>query len=489
MSAQCPNLASVAIPVARVAPAVSNPSASLAVKEKPAQAGLWPLITLAVGFVMAMLDVTVVNVGLSSIQQSLSTPLSMLVWIVDGYTLTFAAMLMVGGALADRHGAKNIYLLGLAIFVGASLLCGAAPSGPMLVAARLLQGLGAAFFMPSSLSLITHIYEDAKVRARMLGIWSAAVGGAAALGPLVGGVLIHSFGWRSVFLINVPVGLFGLVMANKMIPKIQKNARDLTILSHVMGIVMLGALSYVLIQGPAYGWTSRPILTAAALVIVAFSLLVRHERRGKAPLLPAELFATPRFAAANGIGFLINFGVYGLFFYLSFFLQQARGADALQTGIQLLPMMVVIFAGNLASGRITAHFGPRFPLLLGLGSGAVFVGMLTNLTPQTPYWLLASLIAVVNLGISIAIPAMTMAAMQVAGRKHANSAAAALNANRQIGALVGVAIMGAILHTFTDWSTRNLLAFGSICVVYAAALILVARYIRTEEAVPADKPA
>jgi DHA2 family methylenomycin A resistance protein-like MFS transporter len=466
MSAQCPTLNPVAVSVA------AHPKS-----DKAEAVRLWPLITLAVGFVMAMLDVTVVNVGLSSIQQSLSTPLAMLVWIVDGYTLTFAAMLLVGGALADRYGAKNIYQLGLLIFVLASLLCGAAPTGSMLVAARLLQGLGAAFFMPSSLSLLTHIYEDDRVRARMLGIWSATVGCAAAVGPLVGGVLIHAFGWRSVFLINVPVGLFGLIMASKMIPAVQKHARDLTILSHVIGVVMLGALSFVLIQGPAYGWTSTPIISAAALVVAAAFLLVRHERRGKAALLPRELFATPQFAAANGIGFFINFGVYGQLFYISLFLQQARGANALQTGLQLLPMMVVIFAGNLLSGRITAHRGPRFPLLLGLASGALFAGLLTGLTPQTPYWLFALMIAAANLGISIAIPAMTTAAMQVAGRAHANSAAAVLNANRQIGALVGVAIMGAILHIFPDWDTRNMLAFGFICAVYAGAALLVARYI------------
>jgi DHA2 family methylenomycin A resistance protein-like MFS transporter len=168
MSAQCPNLAGGA-PAAPVVPAA--PAAHVAHAPRK---GLLPLITLAIGFVMAMLDVTVVNVGLSSIEQSLSTPLSMLVWIIDGYTLTFAAMLLVGGALADRFGAKNIYLLGLLLFVSASLLCGAAVNGPTLVAARLLQGVGAAFFMPSSLSLLTHIYEDDRVRARMLGIWSAA---------------------------------------------------------------------------------------------------------------------------------------------------------------------------------------------------------------------------------------------------------------------------------------------------------------------------
>src|ERR1700693_4341831 len=172
MPAQYPDLKPAAGASSPSVP-VSIPVHPKANKVQPAAgAGLWPLITLAVGFVMAMLDVTVVNVGLSSIQRSLSTPLAMLVWIVDGYTLTFAAMLLVGGALADRYGAKNIYLLGLLVFVLASLLCGGAPNGPMLVAARLLQGLGAAFFMPSSLSLLTHIYEDDRVRARMLGIWS-----------------------------------------------------------------------------------------------------------------------------------------------------------------------------------------------------------------------------------------------------------------------------------------------------------------------------
>lgn len=454
-------------------PAMPLPSPPVAT----ARAGLLPLITLAIGFVMAMLDVTVVNVGLSSIEHSLATPLSMLVWIVDGYTLTFAAMLLVGGALADRYGAKQIYLLGLLLFVVASLLCGAAPNGGLLVAARLLQGLGAALFMPSSLSLLTHTYQDDRVRAHMLGIWSATVGGAAAVGPLVGGVLIHSFGWRSVFLINVPVGLLGLVLAYRLIPAVQKNPRPLRISSHVLGIGMLAALSFALIQGPVYGWDSAPIVGAFVATLVAGGLLVQRERRGVVPLLPPALFATPQFAAANGIGFLINFGVYGQFFFLSLFLQQARGADALHTGLQLLPMMAVIFAGNLLSGRMTARWGARFPMQLGLTVAVIFSGLLMTVTATTPYWIFALVGACANLGVSTAIPAMTTAVMQVAGRAHANSAAAALNANRQIGALVGVALVGAILHTFGDWYWRTALAFGVICAVYAGALWLVARYI------------
>jgi DHA2 family methylenomycin A resistance protein-like MFS transporter len=449
-----------------------NPS-TLAV---PSHAGYLPLIALAIGFVMAMLDVTVVNVGLSSIEESLSAPLSMLVWIVDGYTLTFAAMLMVGGALADRYGAKKIYLFGLVIFIVASLLCGIAPNGVTLVAARLLQGVGAAFFMPSSLSLMTHVYEDDHTRAKMLGIWSAAVGAAGAIGPLVGGVLIHWFGWRSIFLINVPVGLLGLMLANKVIPDVARHWRPLTILSHLTGVVMLAALSFVLIEGPVFGWTSFPIVTGSAVALIAAYFLVRHERRGAAPLIPRELFATSRFAAANGIGFLINFGVYGLLFFLSLFLQQARGTDALQTGLQLLPTMAVIFIGNFISGRITAQWGSRLPMLLGLGLAAVLAGFLTGLTPQTSYWVFAVAVGACNFGVSIAIPAMTTAVLQIAGRLHANSAAAALNANRQIGALVGVAIMGTILHIAPDWHSRVMFALGAVCVAYGGAWLLVLRF-------------
>lgn len=436
-----------------------------------------PLVALAIGFVMAMLDVTVVNVGLSNIAGSLAAPLSTLVWIVDGYTLTFAAMLMVGGALADRYGARRLYLLGLSLFVLASLLCGAAPNGPFLIAARLLQGLGAAFFMPSSLSLLTHVYEDDRVRARMLGVWSATVGLAAAIGPLVGGVLISALGWRSVFLINVPVGLLGLWMARRLVPQVASQPRVLHLMSHVLGIVMLAGLSFVLIQGPVYGWTSWRIALAAVATLVAGVALVRHERRGTAPLLPRALFATPQFAAANGVGFLINFSVYGNLFYLALFLQQGRGADALHTGLQLVPMMAVIFVGNLTSGRMSAHWGPRVPLLLGLSVGALFIAIATSFTPATPYWVLAGICALANLGVSTAIPAMTTVVMQVAGRAHANSAAAALNANRQIGALVGVAGMGAVLHSVDSWPIRNLLAFGSMALAYALALWLVWRFV------------
>jgi DHA2 family methylenomycin A resistance protein-like MFS transporter len=435
------------------------------------------LMTLAIGFVMAMIDVTAVNTALSDISVSLAVPLAGLVWVVDGYTLTFAALLMAGGALADRYGPKNVYQGGLSVFILGSILCAVAPSGNALIAARLLQGAGAALFMPSSLSLMTHAYENQATRARMLGTWSAIVGCSSAAGPLVGGLLVHEFGWRSVFWVNVPIGLAGIVLTQVLAPATPRHERALSMFSHLLGVAALAALSFVLIEGPVLGWGSVPVLGAAAAIGAAF-LLVRRERTGAHPLLPRALFETPAFAAANGVGFLINFAVFGQLFLLSLYIQQS-GADALHTGLKLIPMMAAFAVGNLTSGRITARVGTRPPMMYGLLVGlSMAVLMLAGLSPQTPYWLLVLGTVVMNVAIGIAIPGMTATVMLVAGKAHANSAAAALNANRQIGALVGVAMMGTVLHMVPDWAWRLPLAFGLITSAYAGALCLVYRYVK-----------
>jgi DHA2 family methylenomycin A resistance protein-like MFS transporter len=436
------------------------------------------LMTLAIGFVMAMIDVTAVNTALSDIALSLSVPLTGLVWVVDGYTLTFAALLMAGGALADRFGPKNVYQAGLSVFILGSILCALAPSGNALIASRLLQGAGAALFMPSSLSLLTHAYEDQATRARMLGTWSAIVGCSSAAGPLVGGILVHEFGWRSVFWVNVPIGVLGIVLTQLLAPATARHQRDLSMLSHVLGAAALAGLSFVLIEGPALGWTSIAVLGAAVATVLAAALLVRRERGGAHPLLPKALFDTPAFTAANGVGFLINFAVFGQLFLLSLFIQQS-GADALHTGLKLIPMMAAFAIGNLTSGRITARVGTRPPMMYGLLAGlCMALLMLVGLRPETPYWMLVTAAVVMNVAIGIAIPGMTATVMLVAGKAHANSAAAALNANRQIGALVGVALMGTVMHMAPAWTLRLPLAFTLIAAAYAGALGLVYRYVK-----------
>ena len=450
-----------------------------ALDAKPAAAGLLPLVTLAIGFVMAMLDVTVVNVALPSIALQFTVPLTDLVWIVDGYTLTFAALLLVAGALADRYGAKTIYLAGLGVFTLASLLCGLASGADMLILARMLQGLGAALFMPSSLSLLTHAYDDEQTRNRMLAAWSAIVAVAGAAGPLMGGVLIHQFGWRGIFLINIPLGLAGLWLARRRIQPAPRRPRTLNPLSHLLGVTALSSLCFALIQGNAYGWTSARIALAAALFLGSAALLLRRERRHAEPIVPRALFATPQFAAANGIGFLINLASYGQLFLLSLFLQQARGADALQTGIELVPMLAVFSIGNLISARISARWNVSASLLGGMALAAALSSVaIYAVTPGLAYWPFAAIVALANLGVGIAVPAMTSVVMQVSGKSHANSAAAALNANRQSGALVGVALMGTILHLLPQWRDALPVAYGVIAASYLLAVALGWRYLR-----------
>ncbi|WP_251864608.1 MFS transporter [Achromobacter sp. Marseille-Q4962] len=455
---------------------------SAALPAKPA-ATLLPLVTLAIGFVMAMLDVTIVNVALPEISRSLDAPLARLVWIVDGYTLAFAALLLLAGACADRWGAKPVYLAGLAVFVVASALCGAAPDASTLIAARLLQGLGAALFMPSSLSLLTHAYQEDGLRNRMLAAWSAIVAVAGAAGPLAGGLLIDRFGWRGVFLVNIPLGLAGLWLAQRHILPAPRRPRSLNPLSHLLGIAMLGALCFVLIQGNVYGWTSAPIAFAAAAGLGAGILLARRERRHASPILPRALFATPRFAAANGVGLLINLGAYGQLFLLSLLLQQARHLDALQTGLQLVPMLAVFSLGSLLSGRLSARWTLTAVMLGGLSAAtlAALAGA-AAITPNMPYPLLAALAALSNLGVSLAVPAMTATVMQIAGAVHSNGAAAALNANRQCGALIGVALMGTILHALPRWQEALPVAYAVITLSFALALALVWRYLRNGSA-------
>jgi DHA2 family methylenomycin A resistance protein-like MFS transporter len=442
-----------------------------------AEGSLLVLFTLAIGFVMAMIDVTAVNVALPDISRNLSVPLTGLVWVVDGYTLTFAALLLAGGALADRFGPKSVYQAGLTVFLLSSALCGTAPSGHVLISARLLQGIGAAMFMPSSLSLLTHAFEDERTRIKMFGIWSAMVGASTAVGPLIGGVLVHQFGWRSVFLINLPIGVFGIAMTQLLIPATPKHERPLSLISHGLGVLILGALSFFLIEGPNRGWVSLPVMFAAVITVVTTIALVQQERRGGHPLLPRALFETHSFTAINIIGFLFNFSMFGLIFLLSLYLQQERGADALKAGLQLVPMMVGITVGNLSSSRFSARFGMHKVMLAFSAAAALIALILTLAQLYMPYPLLLLCVTIMSLLVAVAIPAMTTLAMQIAGRAYASSAAAALNANRQIGALVGVALMGIILHTVHDWTFRLPLAFATFTLAFGTVSFLVYRFV------------
>jgi DHA2 family methylenomycin A resistance protein-like MFS transporter len=357
----------------------------------------------------------------------------------------------------------------LALFLFASLLCGIAPSGKSLVAARLLQGVGASLFMPSSLSLLAHTYTDDRKRAAMLGLWSAMVGFAAATGPLIGGLLIHVLGWRSVFWINVPLGLLG-------IPAAPKQPHPLSWVSHAVGAIILAALSVFLIEGPPLGWHSPIVLAAAVVALIASAILVGRERTSSATLLPRALRRMPGFSAVNLTGFLTNLGAFGQLFLLSLYLQGLGSRDPLETGLQLVPTMATVTVGNFLSSRVSARFGTRRTMCVGYTIAAA-LGMAILIAGRgTPLRLLVG-VSAMNFFVGMAIPAMTTTAMQIAGRTYANGAAAALNANRQIGALVGVALMGAVIHSASSWDARLVVGFATIASSYAAAALFVYRFV------------
>ncbi|TWI66611.1 DHA2 family methylenomycin A resistance protein-like MFS transporter [Pseudoduganella lurida] len=443
------------------------------------------LLTLAIGFVMAMIDVTAVNTALSAIAIDLEVPLSGLVWVVDGYTLTFAALLLAGGALADRYGARRAYQGGLAVFVLGSVLCALAPGGGALVAARLLQGCGAALFMPSSLALLMHAVDDERQRARMFGLWSALVSAAATVGPLAGGLLVETFGWRSIFWLNLPLGVAGIVLTGWRAPAPPSHPRSLGLISHGLGAGALASLAFVLIDGPELGWTAPPVLAALATAMLLGVLLVRRERRAAQPVLPRALYGSAPFRAALVTGLMINVATFGQLFVVSLLMQQGHGIGALGTGLAILPMTAAAGIMNVLSGRAIAAYGTRMPLLAGLGGGAAAALLLTGAAAQTPPWLVVMGGTLLFVALGFAIPAMTATVMGAGGKALANSAGAALNANRQVGALLGVALAGTILHAVPDWGLRLALVYGAIAAGLACAWLAVWHGVRQPAAAPA----
>jgi DHA2 family methylenomycin A resistance protein-like MFS transporter len=426
---------------------------------------------------MAMLDVTVVNVALTHMQADLKITLSGLVWVIDGYTLTFAALLLIGGALASRYGARRAYIAGLAVFISASALCALAPNGMALVGARLVQGAGAALFMPASLSLMTQAYPDNQIRVRVLAIWSAIVSTAVVAGPIVGGAIIAVLGWRAIFWLNLPVGIMGMVLTRRHVGVSPQQHQVLNPSSHLLVVTGLAALAFAMIENGAYGWSSPAIVGALALSIIATTVFAVRERRSATPILPPALRRNVRFTSTNGIGFFINLAAFGQLFLISLYLQQARGEDAWHTGLDLLPLLMMFTVGNLVSGRISSRYGTRTPLCLGLAAATALTAVTAASGNALPYWFFAILIMLINLGVGTAIPAMTVTVMEVAGQAHANIAAAALNANRQIGALVGVALIGTMLHRVPAWPQALPLALGLVAAGYLAATVLAVRYL------------
>lgn len=401
------------------------------------------LIATCVGYFMVVLDTTIVNVALPAIQSNLGTSISELQWIIDGYVLVFASLLLIAGALGDRFGARQMFLIGVALFAAASILCGEAPTIVMLIAARAIQGIGAALIIPATLALANEAYPDPKARARAISIWGAISGLGLALGPLIGGILVDTLGWRSIFLVNVPFGIVGIVVAWRFIrPSTHRKERSLDLGAQFMTIMTLAALTAAFIEGKTLGWNSPFILGAFLVSITGLITFLLLEHRSLTPMFPLKLFANPTFSATNVAGLLLNFGFNGQIFVLSLFFQEAKGLSSLGTGFAFLPLAGSASLASALLGRFAPHASPRIPITCGLLlSGIGSLGLLFT-TTEGGLLLAECFLVLVGSGAGMAGPQLITAMFLHTPQGRAGIAGGMLNAARQTGGALGVALLG-----------------------------------------------
>ncbi|HEX4765977.1 MAG TPA: MFS transporter [Lichenihabitans sp.] len=437
-----------------------------------------PIIVLTVvvssfAFAIVQLDVTVVNVALPRIGTELHANVAALQWVVDAYALVFAVLMLSAGVLGDRIGARKVYVGGMAIFGLASLGCGLAPGMEALVAARAVQGLGAAAMLPTSLTLLNHACgHDAKLRAIAVGWWTAAGSVSIAAGPIVAGLLLGLGTWRSIFLINLPFCLAGLVLAWRIAETEpdRAGARAFDLPGQALAILALTGLIGAVIEARPLGFAHPLVLGGLALFLVCGPLFVIIEQRTPQPLLPIRLFATPAFGIATTYGIAVNLTYYGVVFVLSLYLQRVRGYGATEAGLAYLPLTATFFGVNLLSGWLVGRIGPHWPMALGVLVDALGFGLLLGLGPGSSYWAMLLPFALMPAGMGTGVPAMTVLVLSSVEKGDSGVVSAALNAARQAAGAVGVAIFGALAGEQTQDIVGGLhagaiLAVGLLCAV------------------------
>jgi EmrB/QacA subfamily drug resistance transporter len=392
------------------------------------------------------LDSTIVNIALPSIQRELHASVSGLQWTIDAYTLVLASFLMLSGSTADRVGRRRTFQTGLVAFTVGSLLCSLAPGLGWLIAFRMIQALGGSMLNPVAMSIITNTFIEPAERARAIGIWGGVVGISLALGPVVGGLLVETVGWRGIFWVNIPVGLAALVLTALFVPESRApRARRPDPVGQVLVILTLASLVYGIIEGPGAGWTSPKIIACFAVSAAALAALIGYEPRRPEPLIDLRFFRSAPFSGATLIAVSAFAALGGFLLLNTLYLQNVRGYSALHAGLYTVPMaaMTIIFAP--LSGRIVGSRGPRLPLLVaGLGITASGI-MLTRLTATTSIgWLIAAYI-VFGIGFGVVNAPITNTAVSGMPRSQAGVAAAVASTSRQVGTSLGVAVIGSVV--------------------------------------------
>ncbi|MGB2952675.1 MAG: MFS transporter [Gaiellaceae bacterium] len=463
----------------------------------------WTLGAVSFALFMIMLDNTIVNVALPAIRRDLGIGISALEWTVTSYALTFAVLMLSGGKLADLLGRRRIFMVGLAVFTLSSLWCGLSGSATELIAARSVQGVGAALMMPATLSIITATFPVAE-RGTAIGIWAGISAIALAIGPLAGGLITEHLSWNWIFFINVPIGALGFLVTRLVVPESRDTSRDqrLDLPGLVTSGVALLALVYALIEGNKYGWMSGRIVGLFVIAAVGLASFVLLEMRQRLPMLDLSLFRSGTFAGANLVAILVTLAMFGIFFFFPIYMQTYHEPrwSPVQAGAALLPwtLMVVIFAP--IAGKLSDRVGSRWLM----GAGMVVVGascvVLSTVGLRSSFWHMLPGFLLGGIGMSFVMTPMSAAAMGAAPVAKSGVASAVLNTFRQVGVSLGIAVMGAILanrakaaalngadprHAFMHGFTFGLRVSAIICLAAAIAAVgLVRRYRHAEEEAP-----
>jgi EmrB/QacA subfamily drug resistance transporter len=435
----------------------------------------WTLAAVSFGLFMIMLDNTVVNVALPSIQRDLNADLSELEWIVAGYALTFAALMLTGGKMADAYGRRLIFVIGIVVFTLASLACGMAETGDQLIAARAVQGAGAALMNPATLSIIAATFP-ATQRGAAIGIWAGVSALALAIGPLVGGLLTEHLGWNWIFFVNVPVGILGIAASFLLIDESKDTTHErLDIPGLVTSGVGLFALTFALIEGNAHGWGSTLIMASFALALAALGAFIVLEMRQRAPMLPLELFRNRTYTGANVVILLVALAMFGVFFFVSLYMQNILGFTAVETGAAFLPLTLLIIIVAPIAGKLSDRIGSRSLMTGGMVLIAVQLFYFSTLGSDANFWNLLPGLLVGGIGMAMTMTPSAAAATRAVPVDKAGVGAAVLNAFRQIGGSLGIAIMGAIMGSaLGDQPTTETFMNGFHDALMVAGLIAVA---------------
>jgi EmrB/QacA subfamily drug resistance transporter len=410
------------------------------------------LLTMSLGVLIAQIDTSVVNLAVKQIGAKLGAGVTALQWVVDTYNLVYASLLLTAGTLADLYGRRRIFALGIGLFTLGSLVCGLAPNAATLVAGRAIAGLGAALEVPTSLAILTIAYPDTRERTQALGVWASCNGLAFIIGPTVGGALVDAIGWRSIFLLVIPLCAVALALTATTVPESKDpKGRKLDLPGQALAITALGGLALAVIEGPRWGWQSPGSIVSFAVTIAAAVLFfVRQKTDGDAALVPLGLLKNRVFATCLGVAACMTFGMYAMLFLTPLYLQSVRGVSALQAGIELLPMSVAFVVVSQFSGKIANAFGPRLPMTAGMammGTGLFMLALIPRL--DSLLWIEAALL-VIGCGLGLNTGPVNAVAVANVAAARSGTASGLVNTARMVGATLGIAVLGAVFATFAD---------------------------------------